>query len=353
MASTTEVVTITMEVFTCVNDSSGMCDNSTDTPDGDVTTLTGWDIALRVLYALIGSSGILGNGLVCFVFISKRKSFSSITNLLILNQSMIDFFDSIVFLLIRFGPVVLSDEVNAWDEFVCRFWLSEYLMWVLFIASTVNLVFVSLERYLAICHPVKHRNFFTKRLAKLGMALVWLIGLTYQSYWPAIQFYALGTCYPSWPSVILQRTMGVVLFLCEFLLPLSVMTFSYVKIIIALSGRGKMNGKTTNTFQKAKKNVTTTLCLVFMSYVICWTPTEFTFLLFNLGRDYDFSSTTHQIVTLLVLCNMCVNPFIYAFKYDHFKKHAKAMFCRCCRGTRVDVENSLATVDPPAVSSLP
>ncbi|XP_038063715.1 galanin receptor 2a-like [Patiria miniata] len=336
---------------TLVTETIPTANYSNSTVQSDVTLSTGWEILLQLLYGLIGGSGILGNGLVCFVFITKRKSFSSITNLLILNQSLIDLGDSILFLAIRFGHVAPSDDVTVWGEIVCRLWISEYFMWSLFIASTVNLVFVSLERYLAICHPVKHRNVFTKRLAKFGMTLVWIIGLTYQAYWPSIQYYAEGVCYPLWPSVVLQRIMGVVLFLCEFLIPLTIMTFSYVSIILAL--RGRSNGKTNNTFQQAKKNVTTTLCLVFMSYVICWTPTEFTFLLFNLGRDYDFTSTTHKVVTVMVMCNMCVNPFIYAFKYDLFKKHAKRMFCRCCRDNKVETENSLATVDANVGSSHP
>ncbi|XP_022105717.1 galanin receptor type 3-like [Acanthaster planci] len=339
----------TTEAFVTEPDTT--LDNANSTAQSDDTPFTTWEILLQVLYGLIGSLGILGNGLVCFVFIAKRKSFGSITNLLILNQSLIDLGDSILFLAIRFGYVAPFNDVTVWGEVVCRLWISEYFMWALFIASTVNLVFVSLERYLAICHPVKHRNIFTKRIAKFGMALVWIIGLTYQAYWPFIQFYAEGECYPLWPSVILQRIMGVVLFLCEFLIPLIIMTFSYIRIIMVLRGRG--NGKISNTFQQAKKNVTTTLCLVFMSYVICWTPTEFTFLLFNLGREYDFTSTTHKVVTVMVLCNMCVNPFIYAFKYDHFKKHAKRMFCRCCRSNKVETENSIATVDVNAISSHP
>jgi hypothetical protein len=229
-------------------------------------------------------------------------------------------------------------------------------MWSLFIASTLNLVFLALERYVATCHPVKHRKLFSARVPKIGIPCVWLGGFTYQTYWIAVQVFDADddyTCYPTWGSKGVQIFMGIFLFTCEYVLPLSIMTFSYVSIIMMLRRRTANERKTSvSAFQKAKKNVTITLCLVFISYVVCWTPTEFSYLLYNMGYPYDFNSTTHDVVVVVVLCNMIVNPIIYTFKYQHFQKQFLKVFCACCLKKRVGDSNIVTvTVDPAGVDA--
>lgn len=284
--------------------------------------------ALHVLYAIIGCLGVLGNGLVIFVFMSDIRQFKSITNMLILNQSFIDFCDSVVFLILRLSPTVHNLPQNFWGQLLCRIWFSEYIMWALCVTSTVNLVLVSLERYIAVCHPVKHRNIFTLKRARIGIGCAWIWGFTYQSYWAIVHRNSLGECQAYWPSGMLQLLLGLVIFILEYLLPLSIMTFAYVSIILMLRKRTKSKSKM-SCFQQAKKNVTITLILVFFSYVICWTPTELTYLQYNLGGSYNFDGALHKTVTILVLCNMCVNPFIYTFKYEQFKTQLRKVFCGC------------------------
>ncbi|KAJ8023962.1 Galanin receptor type 2 [Holothuria leucospilota] len=306
------------------------------------------DVILAICYLIIGILGITGNGIVIIVFLSNRKVFRSITNLLILNQAIMDFVVSIIFLLDRFGPSLYTLVLNVTvAELFCRLWDSEYLLWAFYIASTQNLVMVSLERYFATCHPVIHRNYFTIRGARLGIIGIWLFGLIYQSYWIFVHSFNFESqlCFPSWSNATLQAFMGTFIFSMEYLIPLLVMTFSYVNIILMLKKRGQ--GKSGSVFQRAKRNVTITLCLVFISYVICWTPTEFGYLFFNWGRPYDFEGTFHFSATVLVLCNMCTAPFIYTFKYEQFQNHLKRMFLGRCLGVnRIDVNTVSAGAEP-------
>ncbi len=161
-----------------------------DNDTGEVTVApnvgtTFVDNVLPIIYGFIGVFGMLGNGLVCVTFQIKRRTFGSVTNLLIQNQSMIDLIDSFLFLILRFGPQFSERGDGVVTELTCRLWFSEYIMWSLFIASTVNLLFVSLERYFAICHAVRHRSLFTTRRANIARLLAWIVGFSYQSYWAA------------------------------------------------------------------------------------------------------------------------------------------------------------------------
>ncbi|XP_072034120.1 galanin receptor type 1-like [Amphiura filiformis] len=320
--------------------------SSTDTlfPTGETHyEVSTKETVLRIIYAVIGSLGILGNLTVCTVFIIRRKAFNSITNKLILNQSCIDLLNSIVFLTLRFGPRYLPH--NSLGEFLCRFWYNEYVMWALFITSTVNLVCLSLERYFATCHPVKHRTLFSNKVPKIGIPCIWLAGFTYELYWAAVP--VDYSCYPAWGSKGVQMFMGILLFICGYLLPISTMAFSYVSIIMMLRRRTQDRQKAAvSAFQKAKKNVTITSCLVFICYVVCWTPTEITYLMYNLGYPYDFTSTAHDVFVVVVLCNMITNPIIYAFKYQHFQKQFQKVFCVCCQNKVGDLGTVSVVVDP-------
>jgi hypothetical protein len=175
---TTVFITATLITEETIVLSTDSVDNYTNVSTS--TAFTTKQQILRAIYAIIGCLGILGNSTVCTVFLLRRKAFSSVTNMLILNQSIIDLLDSIVFLMLRFGPEYMP--VNILGEILCRFWYNEYVLWSLFVASTVNLVFVSLERYFATCHHVKHRKLFSAKVPKIGIPCVWLAGFLYQIY---------------------------------------------------------------------------------------------------------------------------------------------------------------------------
>ncbi|XP_071809017.1 galanin receptor 2a-like [Asterias amurensis] len=325
-------------------------------------------IAIISISVVIGLLGILGNSVVIMVFLMNQKLIRTLTNLFIFHQSFIDLVSSIVFISIRLDKwrPLLSSSIA---DITCRLWYSEYLLWVIVMTSTLNLLLVSLERYLSIAHPVFHRNHLTRKNAKLSMLMAWLISLGYQAYWAVVSTAADGKCEPQWIDGTAQTFFGILTFFVEYLIPLVLMTFAYASIISRLNKRCRVStlnntraytmgavvteipgssasstprlGRQTRIppshastnariymFSKAKRNVAKTLCIVFATYVICWTPTELEYLVYNLGGPLDFNGSLHRVTVILVLCNMCVNPIIYALKYREFQTNFKQMICR-------------------------
>ncbi|XP_071788509.1 trace amine-associated receptor 1-like [Asterias amurensis] len=125
---------------------------------------------------------ILGNGLVIFVMTVRRKQFSSFTNRLIRHQSIIDLISGLVFL-----AVTVIVQTSLWDNLginffgwiLCKLVGSGFFVWGVSVASTYNLVLISLERFLATCYPVKHRNYCSLFKIKVSMCAAWIIGFTY------------------------------------------------------------------------------------------------------------------------------------------------------------------------------
>ena len=80
-------------------------------------------------------------------------------NILIVNQSIIDFCASLLAILMA---VVEVDGNNmspgsSWDQFVCRIWLSRISLWIFLLTSTYGIILTALERYAAVIYPVWYK----------------------------------------------------------------------------------------------------------------------------------------------------------------------------------------------------
>ncbi|XP_072015987.1 melanopsin-A-like [Amphiura filiformis] len=215
---------------------------STGLPYVDDTFISKEQQALNVINGVIGSLGIVGNGLVLVVIFNNWKSFQSLTHLLILHQSIIDFTSSLVFTLLRMDRwQPLLAKQGTVGEIFCRLWHSEYPLWALFMTSTLNLVLLSTERYLAVVHPVRHLNKLSRGKIKLSMAAVWFIGFGYQSYLAATNTSINGECVWGWKAGTeeLQRFVGILTFFLEYFCPLCVISVEYIFIALKLRNLDK------------------------------------------------------------------------------------------------------------------
>ena len=288
---------------------------------------------------------ICGNGLVIFVMTVRRKQFSSFTTRLIRHQSIIDFVSGLVFLavtVIRQTSLLDNLEGNFSGWILCKLVRSSFFVWGLSVASTYNLVVISLERFLATCYPVKHRNYCSLFKIKVSMCAAWVIGFAY-----AIRFIILykitdnkcGFDYSISPTA--RIVLFILIMLVEYIIPVILISFPYGRILLVL--RHKLDNANANQqngiLSKAKRNVIITLLIAGFMFFICWTPMQTLRVFITIGA---VSSSSSSLVTLLgqafmglIMCNMCVNPVVYCFKYEHFRTQLKQLVKKRFRHNRV------------------
>ena len=141
------------------------------------TTIT--DQVTKIIYIIISSLGITGNFMVVFVLLKFSKVRQKISVLYIVHQSIIDFLVSIFLLL---STVIQNDDrvfVSVADDIYCRVWLRRSPLWITILVSTYNLVLLTIERYLSVVHPIKHKMSFTHNKAVISIVLCWLLGITF------------------------------------------------------------------------------------------------------------------------------------------------------------------------------
>lgn len=126
-----------------------------------------------VFFGFIGITGLLGNALVVLVVISN-PGMRSTTNLLIINLAMAD-----LLFVIFCVPFTATDYMlftwpfgDVWCKIV------QYLIVVTAHASIYTLVLMSLDRFLAVVHPIASMVIRTERNTVLAISVLWLLILT-------------------------------------------------------------------------------------------------------------------------------------------------------------------------------
>ncbi|XP_038073003.1 allatostatin-A receptor-like [Patiria miniata] len=271
-----------------------------------------------VINTIIACLAVLGNAMVITVMLLRRRAFSSFTNRLLLHQSVIDALNGLMFFLFTVVPefpFMVSLEGNAYDQLACRVVYSGVLHWSLNVTSTYNLVIISLERFMATCYPVKHRNTWSKSKLKLALATSWAVGFLYGSHMLFVFEPRQGECQAIRMGLGLRVLLWVVVVVgTEYLVPLAILIYTYTRILIALTRKvGNPAGGQLNSLSKAKKNVLVTVLLAGIMFVVCWTPAEI-YYIDVLFFDDSFGDGVYVALTGVLACNMFINPIIYCFK---------------------------------------
>ncbi|XP_038045485.1 trissin receptor-like [Patiria miniata] len=305
---------------------------------------------LRIFNTIIGIVGVLGNGLVCVV-IGKVSSMHTRTNAFIFHQAVVDLLGSLMTLLQNEAPIPDPMPNNALGWAVCRVWYSRFALFLIYVISTYNLLSLTMERYFAIVHPFKYQAAFAKRpRLKVGVVIAacWIIGTVINSYVANAFKVQDGRCVSS--AAYRSKVIGGLVAILQYIVPVAVMLFAYIRTSVELkSGAARVGPAPANvgpaagasttdgnaqpegmmeSLLRARRNTFKMLWIVFITFLVCWTPNQVLYLAFNLGWNLNVENGFYRLSIAMVAANSCVNPAIYAFKYRQFRKGLREVFCR-------------------------
>lgn len=139
-------------------------------------------------YAIVGTLfqsiifiiGVLGNVLVCAV-VRRTRSMHSTTNCYLVSLAVAD----TITLVASVPQEVLSYHILGdqwvWGSVGCT--LMIYLQYLGIDASALSLTAFTVERYIAICHPMKSKSICTISRAKKIIVACWVFAIVYCSPW--------------------------------------------------------------------------------------------------------------------------------------------------------------------------
>nr|XP_045584242.1 uncharacterized protein LOC123746622 [Procambarus clarkii] len=186
-------------------------------------------------YVIIFLLGVVGNTLVIVTLLQNRKM-RTITNVFLLNLAFSDLLLGVFCMPFTLVGSLLRDFI--FGPVMCR--LIPYFQAVSVSVSVWTLVAISLERYYAICQPLRSRGWQTLSHAYKIISLVWLLSLAFMAPIAALsQLLPVGDtsrhkCREMWPSLHLERGFSMFLGAGLLLVPLIIMVAAYSSIIISL-----------------------------------------------------------------------------------------------------------------------
>lgn len=130
-------------------------------------------LPVATVYLLIFLTGLSGNLLTCAV-IAKHKKMRNPTNFYLVSLAVSDL------LVLMFGmPLEIYD---LWENYPFPFgeggcYFKTFLFETVCFASILNVTALSVERYIAVVHPLKTRYLSTNRHAKRVITVVWAMSM--------------------------------------------------------------------------------------------------------------------------------------------------------------------------------
>ena len=186
--------------------------------------------------------------------------------------------------------------------------------------------------------------------AMMVIVVIWLIPICIQTPWAIFQVLeefgrppnTLLICYPKFPSEQFSRLffLGVVFLTC-YILPLCLLTVFYSLIALKVWQRnvtGIRGSKAERSIQRSKIRMVRMLIAVAVTFALSWLPLYSIRMRMLFGPPLE-GQERKVVVNVLVpiaqwlgSANSSVNPFIYCYFSESFRKNILALLrrCLCC-----------------------
>ncbi|XP_069041778.1 trace amine-associated receptor 13c-like [Lepisosteus oculatus] len=325
------------------------CFSSDNTSCPKETRSTVVYVILYVFFISVVMLTVFGN-LMVIISISHFKQLHTPTNLLLLSLAVADFLIGLFVM-----PFVMVRYIETCWYFGRTFCIIFYsVLCILTVVSLSNVVFISIDRYFAVCHPLRYSSKITVSIVCISIIFSWSFSIFYVAIVFGMNFKrsenlntCLGDCLfeMSVPWVIIDM-------LISFILPCSVMIVLYIKIFIVAKRHAQVissvtgqhycrDGSNSKISKRSERKAAKTLGIIMGVYLLCWIP----YYLFSLvvgNINFSSSSIVMNSLFFLVNFNSALNPILYAFFYPWFQQSAKEILTfRIC-----DPATTLITLFP-------
>ncbi|XP_056147646.1 mu-type opioid receptor [Lampris incognitus] len=291
--------------------------------DGDATPVI-IAIVITALYSIVSAVGLVGNVLVMYVIIRYTKM-KTATNIYIFNLALAD---ALTTSTLPFQSVNYLMGSWPFGDVLCKM-VSSIDYYNMF-TSIFTLTTMSIDRYIAVCHPVKALDFRTPRNAKIVNICNWILssamGLpvmfmatTTVSYHGSTGMIDCTLSFPR-PTWYWETLLNICVFIFAFVMPVVIITVCYGLMILRLKSVRMLSGSKEK--DRNLRRITRMVLVVVAVFVVCWTPIHIYVILkamVNIPNSLLQTVTWHFCIAL-GYTNSSLNPVLYAFLDENFKR---------------------------------
>ncbi|XP_073673248.1 trace amine-associated receptor 4-like [Garra rufa] len=301
--------------------------------------LTVVKVAMYVFIVLMVLTTVFGN-LLIIISISHFKQLQSPTHLIVRSLAASD---CLLGSLVMPYSMVRSVE-GCWylGDIMCK--VNSSLDMTFCSSSILHLILISVDRYWAICDPLRYRIRVTNNTVTVFTTLIWLFSFLYnfsivfsgvnkmglESF--IMQVYCVGSC-----VLFFNKQWGIICPILTFFLPGMIMSSLYLKIFHVAQKHAKVmservtGGMKSQSSAHRERKAAKTLAIVMGVFLFCWLPIFIAALIDSILNFVTPGVVFDALVWFGYLNSTC-NPLIYGFFYPCFQKAFKILISSCIYG---------------------
>uniref|UniRef100_A0A4X2LPR5 Thyrotropin-releasing hormone receptor n=1 Tax=Vombatus ursinus TaxID=29139 RepID=A0A4X2LPR5_VOMUR len=294
------------------------------------------------LVLLICGVGIIGNMMVVVVVLTTRDMRTP-TNCYLVSLALAD----LMVLLAAGLPNVSDSLAGQWIYGHAGCLCITYFQYLGINVSSCSIMAFTVERYIAICHPIRAQTVCTVSRAKRIITGVWVVTSAYCMLWFFLVDINVTKSQSLECGYKVSRNLYLPIYLLDFAIffvtPLVVATVLYGLIgrILFLSSLshipscagteepGKAGGRSrTRGALSSRKQVTKMLVVVVVLFAVLWMPYR-TLVLVNSFMDHPYLDPWFLLFCrICVYANSAINPIVYNLMSQKFRMAFKRL-CKC------------------------
>ncbi|XP_061600218.1 ovarian cancer G-protein coupled receptor 1 [Cololabis saira] len=234
---------------------------------------------------------------------------------------------------------IFQDDDWSHREWLCQ--LCGFLLYENIYISIGFLCCISLDRYLAVVHPLRFTPLRSMRAAWIVSAIIWLkeiaVGVVFFRHKELSRDRTnQSVCFEHYPMQPWEYPINYYRFFIGFMFPLAILTVSYLCVLRAV-------GRSAGTQPDQKTRIRQLVSSTILIFLVCFSPYHI-FLLVRtlLERDCNFIAgifNYYHLSLLLTTLNCVADPALYCFVsesarrglYRVIVRPAARILCCCCR----------------------
>ena len=317
--------------------------NSTQSTNGTSTTPTIFPRSLIIPYSIGLVWSLVGNVLVIAVVYCNQNLRTNI-NYLIVNMAVSDLLIPLITM-----PWLISQQLvrptewlveGLFGDALCK--LVVYFSNVSPYVSSISLVFIAFQRFIAVVYPTR-TQIFSRKTRWVSISVSWFVAMALVTPY----FYArrlthergYTACGPSWrPAQVIWISVQTVV---GFVIPLIVIIILYAIIVYELRQSLKnvidaLEKEAIRLRQIRNKRIFKMSVTIVTMFTICWCPLFVLLLLYFSqfpSSESNINLQLYFILRLMWYLLAAINPCIYFVFLKDFRQGLKRI---CCRNTALE-----------------
>ncbi|NXL93803.1 OPSP protein, partial [Alectura lathami] len=283
-------------------------------------------VGVAVLMGVVVACASVVNGLVIAASV-RHKKLRSPLNYILVNLALAD-----LLVTLCGSSVSLSNNISGFFTLgrrMCE--LEGFMVSLTGIVGLWSLAILALERYVVVCRPLGDFR-FQRRHAVSGCAFTWGWALLWSTPpllgWSSYVPEGLRTsCGPNWYTGGSNNNSYILsLFVTCFVLPLSLILFSYTSLLVTLRAAAAQQ-KEADTTQQAEREVTRMVIVMVVAFLLCWLPYATFALVVATHKDIAIQPALASLPSYFSKTATVYNPIIYVFMNKQFQSCLLEMLC--------------------------